>query len=159
MYLAELMSTKWISFGLKAAFSQLQTDLAIEDAELLSSRNCNDIIKKVCQRHLTTIDQDGCVAFPNLFTPHTKKGTKRPLDMELGSGFGDWAVFQAKSKPRARFRCQWSFVLIELLKLLLGSVLSEMQLPNLSCVGAECGSFLKLRVRNASVCNNIRQPS
>lgn len=150
LVLRELMSTKWISFGLKAAFSQFQTDLAIEEAELLSSRNCIDIINKVCRHHLTTIDQDGCVAFPNLFTPHATKGTTRPLDMELGSGFGDWAVFQARSKPER------DFVAVELradrvAQTFARIVLSDKPLTNLSCVGAECGSFLKQRVRNASV--------
>ena len=149
--LRQLMSTNWMSFGLKAAFSQCQQkDQGLEENDVLSYQQCKQIVKTLGMDNVTTIDQDGYVAFSDLFAPDTKGGTKRPLDIELGSGFGDWAVYQARSK------LERDFIAVELradrvAQTFSRVVLSETPLTNLCCVGAECGSFLKMRVRKGSV--------
>lgn len=148
----ELMTTRWISFGLKASFLAFEArdGSAFANLKLLSSQQCDQILETLSLNNATTIDPDGFIPFSDLLAPGDKKAVKRPLDIELGSGFGDWAVHQARSKPER------DFVAVELradrvAQTFARVVLSEKSLANLCCVGAECGSFLRSHVRKATV--------
>ncbi|KAI2511296.1 methyltransferase [Fragilaria crotonensis] len=150
--LRELMTTKWISFGLKASFLAFvaRDNPAFANLTVLTSQQCEEILKKLGLQNATAVDPDGYIPFSDLFTPGDIGAIKRPLDIELGSGFGDWAVHQARSKPER------DFVAVELradrvAQTFARVVLSDKPLTNLCCVGAECGSFLRSRVRKATV--------
>jgi pentatricopeptide repeat protein len=148
----ELMTTKWISFGLKASFLAFEArdDPSFANLTVLNSQQCEVILERLGLQNVTSIDPDGYIPFSDIFAPGDKAATKRPLDIELGSGFGDWAVHQARSKPER------DFVAVELradrvAQTFARVVLSDKSLSNLCCVGAECGSFLHSRVRKATV--------
>jgi pentatricopeptide repeat protein len=144
----QLMTTRWTSFGLKTALAKAKRkNLPFEKTASPDLEQCKTIAESLGLEKLTTVDQNGFLAFSELFD---SKETNRPLDIELGSGFGDWAVYQAKNKPER------DFVAVELradrvAQTFSRIVLNETPLTNLSCVGAECGSFLKARVKNDSV--------
>lgn len=143
----QLMTTRWLSFGLKEAFSVLKE--FEEEYEVLSSRECNLIVNELSLDHLCTFDKCGFLNFSGLFDHGDSRGV-RPLDIEMGSGFGDWAYYQAKNKPHR------DFVAVELradrvAQTFARIVLNSKSMSNLACVGAECGSFLKSWVRKDSV--------
>lgn len=144
----QLMTTRWLSFGLKEAFSVLKE--FEEEYEVLSSRECNLIVDELSLDNLCTFDKSGFLNFSGLFGHGDSKSGERPLDIEMGSGFGDWAYYQAKNKPHR------DFVAVELradrvAQTFARIVLNSKSMSNLACVGAECGSFLKSRVRKDSV--------
>lgn len=146
--LQQLMTTRWASFGLKAAYLKTkQNNPKLEKVESLNLQQCKLVAESLNLATLTTLDNDGCLAFAELFE---SSESPRPLDIELGSGFGDWAFYQAKHKADR------DFVAVELradrvAQTFSRIVLNEAPMTNLCCVGAECGSFLKTRVKNGSV--------
>lgn len=160
----QLMNSLWHTFGLRSAIRQLSPDSDWHSSiRVFGARDCLRVQEAV-GLPASIISEDGFIDFREVFRQHqdtspdrsdqpTSQATEaRPLDIELGSGFGDWIVYQAISNP------QRDYVAVELRadrvaqtfsKTLLNG--SSSPLSNLCCVGSDCGSFLRERVRQGSV--------
>lgn len=98
-------------------------------------------------------DDTGCVDFDRIFTTgdlDKKCHDGAPLYLELGSGAGDWACLQAQLNPLGQY------VTVELradrvFQTFAKGMLRQQPLTNLCCVGSECGSFLRQRIRKGTV--------
>ena len=101
----------------------------------------------------TIIDDTGCVDFDRIFSTgdqDEKCHGEAPLYLELGSGAGDWACLQAQLNPSGKY------VTVELradrvFQTFAKGMLRRQPLSNLCCVGSECGSFLRQRIRTGTV--------
>ncbi|KAL7544389.1 hypothetical protein ACHAWF_007767 [Thalassiosira exigua] len=166
----------WHSFGLKEAVQCMadETDDFNELAHILQSTSPKKHSKqqrksktlplvlsaRICKQlrgHIAGEDSvmmsNGTIDFEQVFRPlHDDAKEDRNLHIELGAGSGDWAILQAQLNPSD------DYVTVELradrvaqtfAKGLLhhpGGDERKMGLPNLCCVGSECGSFLRERV-------------
>jgi tRNA G46 methylase TrmB len=91
--------------------------------------------------------------------PNRKRGG-RAIHIEIGSGFGDWIVHQAQQNQSE------DYVAVELradrvAQTFMKTMLTVPRLQNLVSVGAECGSFLRERIRPntvASIFVNYPEP-
>lgn len=98
-------------------------------------------------------DRTGCVDFDRIFSTgdrDKKCHGGAPLYLELGSGSGDWACLQAQLNPSGQY------VTVELradrvFQTFAKGMLRDKPLTNLCCVGSECGSFLRQRIRTGTV--------
>ena len=77
---------------------------------------------------------------------------KRPLYLELGSGFGEWAVFQAQNNPSC------DYVAVELRSDRVSQMFTKAMLngngrplQNMCCIGSECGHLLHSRIQAGSI--------
>jgi tRNA G46 methylase TrmB len=171
----QLLSSLWHSFGLSTAVhrnGQSEKKRKYNGGKLDKSSDVS-IPDSLKDRFKSSIQQDGFIDFTHIFRPLwddsfqpligedglVKTSQIKPINIELGSGSGDWIVGQAVENPSV------NYVAVELradrvaqtfAKLTLnpnGSVKNLLAVPlcNLCCVGSECGVFLKDRVKNHSI--------
>jgi len=147
--ITQLTTSNWVSFGLKSAFLKFDGS-ALSRAETLNWEQCKQILKTLKLDDISLVNEKGFVCFSKLFSVGHQKGVTRPLNIELGSGFGDWAVYQATCNP------EQDYVAVELradriAQTFARAMLSGKALRNLCCVGADCGLFLRERVEKNTV--------
>lgn len=163
----QLMTALWHSFGLREAL-KLFTSVSDLDTDMhcFGEQDLSRVQEAVGMTTSSAISDDGFIDFQQVFRSrlseeaassyNTKKTShnteRRPLDIELGSGFGDWIVDQAISNPSR------DYVAVELRSDRVAQTFSKAflngsagPLNNLCCVGSECGSFLRQRVRHGTV--------
>jgi len=178
----QLINSLWFSFGLSTAMQLAFPDESFHTHDqsngtnnytgvsTLSKAECSRILKALQMRTSHVLLPDGLINFPAVFENMSsynldtsknedknskgkkERDVKRPLNIELGSGYGEWAVHQAQLNSDA------DYVAVELRSDRVGQTFSKAFLndgynpiENLACVGSECGSFLKSRVRPGSV--------
>ena len=155
----QLLNAVWHSFGLRTVMMQLLPGADwISDVNVFGEREVFRVQQAVGSSDASVISNDGFMDFQEVFQKRSsaaesedfasQKAEARPLDIELGSGFGDWIVDQAVSNPGR------DYVAVELradrvVQTFSKSFLngSHSPLSNVCCVGSECGSFLRNRVR------------
>jgi pentatricopeptide repeat protein len=108
---------------------------------------CLEKIRETCGlSENEVVRSDGTIDFDVVFDDNTK-----PLDIEVGAGFGSWIVHQATENASR------NYVAVELradraYQIFCKSMLEgEKYLDNLCVVGSECGTFLRNLVKNCSV--------
>ncbi|CAJ1905814.1 unnamed protein product [Cylindrotheca closterium] len=141
-----LVHAAYFNYGLDIPLKSLGVEFG-KDIKVLRKRDCNRILGSVGLQG-GIIDDTGLVDFRRLFNAGTgktksKRRKKRILEIELGSGFGDWVVKQAMTFPEK------DYLAVELRADRVGqtfarsSILSSVSpLENLCSVGAESGSLL-----------------
>jgi hypothetical protein len=160
----QLMTALWHSFGLREALKHLPSlsDL-VSGVPLFRKQQLSRVQEEVGVTMSAAVSDDGFVDFQQVFrsqrckeassdTKTSHKMERRPLDIELGSGFGDWIVDRAIENPSR------DYVAVELRSDRVAQTFSKAflngstePLKNLCCVGSECGSFLRQRVRHGTV--------
>jgi len=150
----KLLNALWISFGLSAAIQkEFPKEKFPGNLQMLSKQDCERILQLLHMEPSYILNENGSIDFHKVFEESNyEAGCIRPLCIELGSGFGEWAAFQAKSNPTN------NYVAVEMRSDRVGQTFckaflsdSESPLQNLCCVGAECGSFLRNRVKEGCV--------
>jgi tRNA G46 methylase TrmB len=133
-----LVST-WHSFGLSqlAKSQTAPTTTLTSGCEVLS--RCG-----LPKDHL--LENDGSICLDRLF-----ENAQHPLDIEIGAGFGSWIVQQAQSNPERNYmavelRADRVFQIFTR-----ATIACDGPLDNVCVVGAECGSFLRARVKKGTV--------
>jgi len=174
------MHSLWHSFGLKEIVSKdgdaLQSifhhNLSPKKKKkkkqkqlpsVLSTELCTSLQTQISGTDSVISRDSGHVDFSQVFTPLNEESNasskasyqSKKLHVELGSGSGDWACLQAKLNPSD------NYVTVELrsdrvAQTFAKCILNQQQtkhapLTNLCCVGSECGSFLRERVKNGTV--------
>ena len=121
----------WLSFGLCEVHRRM--GLPVENSNPPDS---------VLQSFLTCFDKVGHLRTDQIFGGESSQ----PLDVELGAGFGDWIVQQAKCHPKR------NYIAVELRADRVHQMFAKAMLqsgeplPNLCVVGAEAGDFLRYRL-------------
>jgi pentatricopeptide repeat protein len=137
------LSTSWKSFGLAelASLENSKISPAFE-TEFNPETICKIFHVPVCM----AIDAEGRMNFEKVFNERTK-----PLDIEVGAGFGSWIVNCAQENPDR------NYVAVELradrVFQIHARALIQCKSPikNLCVVGSDCGAFLRHRVRKGTV--------
>lgn len=168
-----LMNALWYSFGLSEAMKcAFPSKTFHKDADrfaiaALTDKECAGILTALGMKASHVLMDDGTIDFSTVFARNVNERvgalamasvSKRDLNIELGSGFGEWAVHQSKSNPTS------DYIAVEMRSDRVGQMFSKSylngangngngHLSNLCCVGAECGSFLRSRVKPGSVAN------
>ncbi len=151
----QLFDSLWMCFGLCKAMEKefpLQTfETTGPNSKVSDSIDFAKILRKLKLPKSYVLHNDGTIDFDFVFSQSRGKGSKRPLNIELGSGFGEWIVGQALNTPNS------DYVAVELRSDRVGQMFAKsflskkLPIRNLCCVGSECGSFLRTRVKKASV--------
>lgn len=153
----ELINSLWHSFGLQTAMRNLASGSDMPKFTVVGERERLRIQEAVGLPNTSVISNDSFIDFCEVFRISSERSSvektgARALDIELGSGFGDWIVQQAISSPER------DYVAVELradrvAQTFSKAILSGSSYPlkNLCCVGSDCGSFLRKRVREGSV--------
>jgi tRNA G46 methylase TrmB len=153
--ICKLLNSLWISFGLSSAIKQeFPKERVPGNLQQLDKQDCDKILQLLRMDPSYILNDNGSIDFEKVFDEPSKSGNTslRPLCIELGSGFGEWAAYQAKSNPIN------NYVAVEMRSDRVGQTFCkaflsdhESRLQNLCCVGAECGSFLRNRVKEGCV--------
>jgi Putative methyltransferase len=131
--------SSWYSFGLSQFGSQEQETSTTELSPAQISSLCGLPYSEV-------VRDDGKIDFSQVFP-----FSERPLDIEIGAGFGSWIVQQAEQNVSR------NFVAVELradrcLQIFSRATLEgEIPLDNIAVVGSECFGFLRDRINQSSV--------
>jgi Putative methyltransferase len=131
--------SSWHSFGLSQFGSQEQETASTELTSAQISSFCGLPDSQV-------VSDDGKIDFRLVFP-----FSERPLDIEIGAGFGSWIVQQAEQNDRR------NYVAVELradrcLQIFSRATLeAESRLDNIAVVGSECCGFLRDRINQSSV--------
>lgn len=157
-YQTHVLNTSWLSFGLKESIRAKSKPHGIDlvKNDLLNDSCCKTLFEMIDIGNVPVLDKKGFLHFPVVFKDVSlqdrNEGTlkRRKLKIELGAGFGDWIAEQARLNPHD------NYVSVEMrsdrvAQAFAKAVLSKPELKNLSCVGAEAGSFLRERLRPESV--------
>lgn len=160
----QLLNALWFSFGLSEVMQKAFPNETFCSGQLhhgrpisLTEKECSRIFKALNLTDSYVICDDGTIDFSAVFqgiNTETKSSKKRALNIELGSGFGEWAVHQAHSNPSQDYvavELRSDRVSLTFSKAYLQSGQGNHPLNNLCCVGAECGSFLGTRVKPNTV--------
>lgn len=150
----QLGNALWYSFGLSELCRKIKPALH-QGITILGENHCSWMHDLVgLDSGSSIISEDGYIDFQSVFRSSVDRSeiSSRPLDIELGAGFGDWIVHQAQSNPNR------NYVAVELradrvAQTVTKAILNESGVPleNLCSVGADCGSFLRNRLRESSV--------
>jgi hypothetical protein len=148
-----IINALWFCFGLRAAMEkEFPTKHFATDKK--GEVDFSSILGALKMKKSHILLDNGSIDFGTIFKRNlcseTTGRTKRPLNIELGSGFGEWAVNQAVNTPDS------DYVAVELRSDRVGQMFSKAFLrdcpvQNLCCIGSECGSFLRKRVNEESV--------
>ena len=155
----------WISFGLKAATQLLDGMQKVHGSQMqvnaaLSHDMCTTLRRKLLGKDHHIITTKGYIDFAQVFSPIKGKSVgshDAPLHIELGSGSGDWGTIQAESNPSDNYltvELRADRVAQTFAKVVLRNTINNQTrsiLPNLCCVGSECGSFLKERIQPETI--------
>ncbi len=156
----------WHSFGLRETTQRAidKDDELLQDMfslkkknceqlpDLLSPKLCDSLRQQLVGANCNVLRDDGCLNFDTIFQIEGDEGKLRPLNIELGSGSGDWCVTQSKLNPNA------NYVTVELradrVAQTFFKCITQSTWKNMCCVGSDCGSFLRDRV-SSSHCRTI----
>lgn len=154
-----LLNSLWNSFGLASAIKKAYPNSNLPfSKKVLNEKDCVRIIEVLGFHRMNILNSNGFIDFACVFSKkHDGKITlpnepNRPLYLELGSGFGEWAVYQAQHNRSC------DYVAVELradrvhqmfTKAMLNS--KGKPLENLCCIGSECGSLIHQRIINGSI--------
>lgn len=151
----QLLNSLWHSFGLKSALLQAYPEWKwLCRVNVVGENDIKRVLEAVEWNGGPLISDDGFIDFREVFRERSDKSSAsldkieaRPLDIELGSGFGDWIVRQAIANPERNHvavEMRADRVAQTFSKAVLNGSRSPLQ--NLCCVGSECGSFLRQRI-------------
>ena len=149
----QLISSAGASFGLMRAYAIGSSDkkaYSQSPAAIPSNKLRKNLITFADLKEKPVLAGDGFLDCSVVFSGATAR-KDRPLDIELGSGFGDWIVTQARKKEDR------NFIAVELRSDRVAQAFSRIMIgstnrvKNLCCVGAEASSFLRDRIRNGTV--------
>ena len=137
----DTLVANWFSFGLKAL-----ADDSLSDEKALKSplKILNGLGMDKANMPFA---KDGTMDLAKLFDD----GTSKPVDVELGAGFGDWIVHKAQSDTTR------NYIAVELRADRVHQIFSRATLEssppldNLCIVGCECGRFLRYNLKQGSV--------
>ena len=154
----KLVNTVYFSFGLsKTGLLQIPVERST-----LNRRECNKILGSVgLQGGVVTEGKSQFINFTRIFSSQTgdqkarkRSGRKRnrPIDLELGAGFGSWITAQARLNPSR------DYVAVELRadrawQIFARATMNPSPDPidNLCVVGAESGDFLRNHVEDGTI--------
>jgi tRNA G46 methylase TrmB len=131
------LTSSWLSFGLAELVGGERDTKDLDLARVGAMVGMGDS---------RIVRDDGLMDFDQIFS--TKK---KPVHIELGAGFGDWIVRQARHDSSR------NYVAVELRADRVAQIFSkatldgEKPLENVCVVGSECGSFLRDRVKKGSI--------
>jgi tRNA G46 methylase TrmB len=131
------LTSSWLSFGLSEL---VEEECDAKDLDLAR------VGAMVGMKDSRIVRDDGLMDFDQIFS-----SKKKPIHIELGAGFGDWVVRQARHDPSR------NYVAVELRADRVAQIFSKATLDgikpleNVCVVGSECGSFLSDRVKKGSV--------
>lgn len=131
------LTSSWLSFGLSEL---VEEECDAKDLDLAR------VGAMVGMEDSRIVRDDGLMDFDQIFSSKEK-----PIHIELGAGFGDWVVRQARHDPSR------NYVAVELRADRVAQIFSKATLDgikpleNVCVVGSECGSFLSDRVKCGSV--------
>jgi pentatricopeptide repeat protein len=131
------LTSSWLSFGLAEL---VEEECDAKDLDLAR------VGAMVGMEDSRIVRDDGLMDFDQIFS-----SKKKPIHIELGAGFGDWVVRQARHDPSR------NYVAVELRADRVAQIFSKATLDgvkpleNVCVVGSECGSFLSDRVKKGSV--------
>ena len=153
-----VLNTSWLSFGLKESIraKSLHPAIDVSNKTLLDTSSCKSLFEVIGVGNNPVLDKKGFLHIPVVFKDAPQQDReqapqqRRKLNVELGAGFGDWIAEQARLNPHD------NYISVEMrsdrvAQTFAKAVLSSPELKNLSCVGAEGGSFLRERLRPGSV--------
>lgn len=149
----------WFSFGLEEAMKERypKMKLNLRPGQILGTNDRKRISQTLCLDIEDKMYENDTINFAQVFCKHgqssnVKCKNDRPLYLELGSGFGEWAVYQAQHNPSC------DYVAVELRadrvsQMFAKAMLSNKTGPltNLCSVGSECGHLLRHRITQSSV--------
>jgi len=162
----QLLNSLWLSFGLKEAFkAEFPNSNICSKQYIVNLADYNSALEALNMGSSHIVKNDGKIDFSVVFSgsgsgrtsnsnsnSNSKTDSKRELNIELGSGFGEWAVYQAQANPSC------DYVAVEMRSDRVGQMFSRAYLnnggdpiTNLCSVGSECGSFLRTKVKKGSV--------
>lgn len=142
----QVANSSWLSFGLRAAVIQSGMEVKLP-SDFLRVKDSERIFRAV-GKNPKAIQDDGYIDFDSIFP----KGAN-DIDIELGSGYGEWIVNQASSMPER------NHVAVELRAdrvhqmFAKGILHPSGPLPNLAVVGDDGSSFLQDRVKPKCISN------
>jgi hypothetical protein len=156
---SQLFNTLYFSHGLDAVLKKMDIPLVQGHNKVLRRRDCNRVLGCVGLQG-GIVGAEGAIDFQKIFAAgigesktrkiHNKK--HRPLEIELGAGFGDWIVKKAMDNPST------DFLSVELRADRVGQTFARTAImagctpiDNLCIIGAESRSFLLDHVQNESV--------
>jgi hypothetical protein len=154
---SRLVNSAYFSYGLDVALKNMGITLG-DRIGGLRKRDCNRILGSVGLQN-GFIQETGVIDFRRAFNAGTgksksqkRKKKHRPLEIELGSGFGDWMVKKAMASPEI------DFLAVELRADRVGQTFarttilsSSSPIENLCSVGAESGSLLLQNIEDETV--------
>ncbi len=153
-----LFNSLWNSFGLASAIKNAYPNIDLPfSKKVLNENDCVRIIEVLGFHRMNILNNKGFIDFACVFSKKNDKSIlpnehNRPLYLELGSGFGEWAVYQAQNNRSC------DYVAVELradrvhqmfTKAMLNS--QGKPLENICCIGSECGSLIRQRIQNGSI--------
>lgn len=156
---SQIFNTVYFSYGLQHVLEKIDTQIISPgDSKAVRRRDCNRVLGCVGLQG-GIVGADGVIDFHKIFNAgigknaggkkHSKK--KRPLEIELGAGFGDWIVQKALETPST------NFLSVELRADRVGQTFARTAImagcnpvDNLCVVGAEGRSFLQDHVQAES---------
>lgn len=140
----QVANSSWLSFGLKAAVALSGIDVKLSK-DFLRMKDSERVFRLVA-KNPKAIQDDCHIDFDAIFPENNKC-----IDIELGSGYGEWIVNQAALMPDR------NHVAVELRadrvhQIFAKGVLHPAgALQNLAVVGDDCSAFLSERVKPKSV--------
>jgi pentatricopeptide repeat protein len=147
-----LLNASWQSFGLAAALNKCCEDLTLPPPhDFLRVKDCERIVRRLSSNNSSSSDKaihdNGTIDF------FPGQQCEKPLDIELGSGFGDWIVDLAAKNKDTR-----NYIAVELRADRVASIFAKAMLSshggpleNLVVVGGDGTTFLSDRIIPESV--------
>ncbi|GKY95590.1 hypothetical protein MPSEU_000520300 [Mayamaea pseudoterrestris] len=139
-----LLAPAWYSFGLCTLVDMhsrgfTQTGMTPDPQEIYKLFRLDEDMKRI-------IRDDGRVDFNNLFSDGSQ-----PIDLELGSGFGEWIAKQAQTNPLR------NYIAVELRADRVSHILCKLSLllglRNVCVVGSDCAKFFRMHMPPARISN------
>ena len=140
----QVANSSWLSFGLKAAVALSGIDVKLSK-DFLRMKDSERLFRLVA-KNPKAIQDNGHIDFGAIFPENINN-----IDIELGSGYGEWIVNQAALMPDR------NHVAVELRADRVHQIFAKGMLhpagalQNLAVVGDDCSAFLSERVKPKSV--------
>ena len=140
-----VINSSWLSFGLQPVLKRADLSMTLP-ADFMRIKDA-DRVFRIAGKTIKPVQDDGSIDFDKLFP----KAEKKQVDIELGSGHGDWIVHQAAGAPKR------NHIAVELRAdrvystFVKGFLRKSGPLENLCVVGDDCKAFLRDRCKPNSV--------
>jgi hypothetical protein len=156
----QIVNTAYYSYGFDALAKKLNIPMR-EGVKILKRRDCNRLLGSIGLQG-GVVQSDGAIDFLRIFSAgvgeqepkktRIRRKKRRPMEIELGAGFGDWIVKKALEDPST------NYLSVELRADRVGqtfartaALASLSPVDNLCIIGAESASFLQHHVKELSV--------